>query len=164
MGIISTYAGNLIVGYGDTKRFMYYQLLATIIQIALLFALTPLFGANGVLLGLFVISEVIIDMLFVYALHRQFDFSQKFNSILKLVIPSIILVALLYYATASMNNSKWALVTNLFGVIILFPPLAAVFGGVKKENLEFVRDIANSLRLGFIAKYILQYTQFFIRE
>ena len=93
VGIISTYAGNLIVGYGDTKRFMYYQLLAVAIQVILLFALVPFFGANGALLALFVISQVLMDILFVYALSKQFTFKQHFAQILRLAIPAVILLA-----------------------------------------------------------------------
>lgn len=163
VGIISTYAGNLIVGYGDTKRFMYYQLLAVGIQVVLLFALIPSFGANGALLALFVISQVLIDILFMYALRKQFSFDQKFGQILRLAVPSVILMVLLYYATVFLHNSKWSLVTNLVAVIVLFPPLVAIFGGVNRENLAFINDIAKGLRMGAVAKYLTGYTEMFMR-
>lgn len=164
IGIISIYASNLQIGYGDTRRFMYYQLLAVAIQIALLFALTPLLGVNGVLLALFVISQILIDIIYVYALYRQFSFKHEFKPLLGLIIPAALLLILLYVMTGYLHNSKWSLITNLAAVVILFPPLAALFGGVEAKNIEFLRDIAKSLKVSFIAKYILDYAQFFIRK
>ena len=163
VGIISTYAGNLIVGYGDTKRFMYYQLLAVVIQIALLFALTPLFGANGVLIALFVISQILMDLIFVYALRKQFSFSQQFSNLIKLVIPSLLLMVLLYYVTIFLHYSRWSLVTNFVGTIILFPPLVALFGGIRKDTLKFIKEIADNLRIGAVAAYFIKYTELFMR-
>lgn len=164
LGIISTYASNLQVGYGDTKKFMYYQVLAVIIEIALLLVLTPLFGVNGVLLALFVISQVIIDIIYVYALYRQFSFKHQFRPLINLVIASVLLLALLFLITRFLNNSNWSLITNLVAIVILFPPLLAILGGIERKNIEFIRDLAKSLKISFIAKYILDYALFFIRE
>lgn len=164
IGIISTYASNLQIGYGDTKKFMYYQVLAVVIQIALLFALTPLLGVNGVLLALFVISQVIIGIIYVYALYSQFHFKHSFAPLIRIIIPSIILLALLYYATGLMHNSKWAIAVNLVAILVLFPPLVALFGGVGQKEINFLKDASKSMRMDFIAKYILGYAQFFIRD
>ena len=164
LGIISTYASNLQVGYGDTKKFMYYQVLAVAIQIILLFALTPLLGVEGVLLALFVISQVIIGIIYVYALYRQFHFKHRFGPLIRIIIPSILLLALLYYSTALLHNSKWALVTNLIVILALFPPLVVLFGAVGQREIKFLKDASKSMGMDFIAKYILDYAQFFIRD
>jgi O-antigen/teichoic acid export membrane protein len=162
VGIISTYAGNLIVGYGDTKRFMYYQLLAVAIQVILLFALVPMFGADGALLALFVISQILMDIIFVYALYKQFSFKQHFMPVLRLAIPTAILIILLSYFTLFLNNSKWSLITNLVAILVIFPPLAVLFGAVKRENLDFLKDIAKSLKAGKALDYMIRYTELFM--
>lgn len=162
IGIISVYASNLQVSYGDTKLFMYYQLLAVAIQIVLLLILTPLFGVNGVLLALFVISQVAIDIIYVYALYRQFSFKHNLTQLLRLVVPALLLLAALYGVTLLLHNSMLALITNLVAVILLFPPLAVVFGAVKSENVKFLRDIANSIRFGNLLNYPIKYTELFL--
>lgn len=164
IAIISTYAGNLIVGYGDTKRFMYYQLLAVAIQVALLFALVPFFGANGVLLALFVISQVLMDVLFAYALYKQFSFKQSFGKVLGLVASSIILLVILYGVTLLLHNSRWALITNIIGTVLIFPPLAVAFGAIKGDTLDFVNEIGKTLRIGLIVNYLTGYTAMFLRK
>jgi O-antigen/teichoic acid export membrane protein len=163
IGIVGTYASNLQVGYGDTRKFMYYQLLAVAIQVVLLFALTPTFGADGALLALFVISQILIGIIYVHVLYKQFAFKHETGRVIRLVVPSAILLVALYFLTLALHNSMLALVTNLVAVIALFPPIVAVFGGVKRENVEFVREIGKRLKIQKPLNYILDYAEFFIR-
>ncbi|MDE1871160.1 MAG: oligosaccharide flippase family protein [Candidatus Micrarchaeota archaeon] len=164
LGIISTYAGNLIVSYGDTKRFMIYQLIGVSLQIILLLVLTPMMKAVGVLLSLFVISPILLDMLYMRALYRQFSFRHSIGSILRLVLPALMLMALLYSVTLLLHSSVYSLLTNAALVALLFPPLAVAFGGIKRENTEMIREISKSLRVEWIASYIVNYTEMFMRD
>lgn len=162
IGIVGTYASNLQVGYGDTRKFMYYQLLAVAIQVVLLFALTPTLGANGVLLALFVISQILIGIIYVHALYRQFSFKHETGRVIRLVVPSAILLVALYLLTLSLHSSALALVTNLIAVVALFPPIAAAFGGIRRENIEFIREIGETLKIQKPLNYILDYAAFFV--
>ena len=143
---------------------MYYQVLAVAIQIVLLFALTPIFGANGVLIALFVVSQILIDIIFMYALRKQFSFSQQFSQPFRLIVPSILLMILLYLLTGYLHNSKISLITNLIGTIILFPPLAALSGGITRENTEFIRDISKSFGMEPLFSRLISYTELFMSK
>ena len=164
MGIISTYAGNLIVGYGDTKRFMTYQLIGVALQIILLLAMTPILHAVGVLLALFVISPVLLDIIYIRALYKQFSFRHSTGSILRLVVPALMLLVLLYGVALLLHNSMYSLPVNAALTILIFPPLAVVFGGIKNENTVIIREISKSLRIDRIAGYIIDYTEMFMRD
>ena len=161
IGIVGTYASNLQVGYGDTRKFMYYQLIAVAIQVVLLIALAPTLGANGVLLALFVISQILIGIIYVHALYRQFSFKHETGRVIRLVVPSAILLVALYLLTLSLHSSALALVTNLIAVVVLFPPIAVAFGGIKRENIEFIREIGKTLKIQKPLNYILDYVAFF---
>ncbi|MGI0100907.1 MAG: lipopolysaccharide biosynthesis protein [Candidatus Micrarchaeaceae archaeon] len=162
LAIISTYAGNLIIGYGDTKRFMLYQVAAVALQIVLLFALTPFLHADGVLLALFIISPIIIDVMYINALYKQFSFRHEFGQLLRVLVPAVLLFVLLYFAASYMHQSQWSLITNLAGTILLYPPLLVLFGGIKRENIGLIRDISKSLRTGWLAEYPIRYVEIFL--
>jgi O-antigen/teichoic acid export membrane protein len=164
IGMLNTYASNLQVSYGDTKLFMYYQLLAVVIQVALLFALTPTFGAMGAIFALFIISQILINIVYMYALRRQFHVEHSFSQIWRLVIPSVLLLCLLYPLACFLHNSRWALAVNLVAIVLLFPILAALFGGVRRKNVDFLREIAKSLRIGMIAEYPIRLAELFVRS
>lgn len=164
IGIIGAYAGTLIVGYGDTKRFMIYQVLIVIVELVLLFLLTPIFKGIGVLLALFLVGPIILDIIYIRALHRQFAFKQEFGKIVPLLIAAIITFAILYGVTFLLNQSKWALPVDLVLTILIYVPLAAIFKGITSKELEFLESISDSYKLDFIAKYIFDYAKFFIRK
>ncbi len=70
--IFGNYAGALIVSYGDTKRFLKYQLTVLGIGLVSLVALTPTLGVLGVLLSLFVITPIALGLVYTWALRTQF--------------------------------------------------------------------------------------------
>ena len=156
IGIISTYASNLQIGYGDTRRFMYYQLLAVAIQIVLLFALTPLLGVNGVLLALFVISQILIDIIYVYALYRQFSFKHEFRPLLWThnTISATPYTALRHDRIPAQQQMVSYNQPRCRGHPV--PSFGSALWRRKREkNIEFVqRDIAKSLKCEFHSKSI----------
>ena len=161
--IISNYSGNLIVSYGNTKSFMKYQLAAVLIQVALLGALTPFLKATGILLSLFIVSPFIIDIMYINALKRQFSLKQEYGQMLRLAIPSVVLLALLTFASIAMHQSIWMIPLNLAATILLFPPLAVLTGGIRKENLEFIRDLSGTVRMKKAADVLVRYATLFMR-
>ncbi len=163
LGLLNAYAGNLQVSYGDTRKFMNYQLAAVAVQVVLLFALTPFFGAIGTILGLFIISQVAIDFIYIYALNKQFSIKHSFGRVARLALASALLIAPLYGIALLLNNSRWILITNLAATILLFPPVAALFGAIKEKNLRFIREIAESLNLSRLINPLVNYTRFFVR-
>src|SRR5208283_2818620 len=50
LGIIGSFAGTLIISYGNTKKFMYYQIAIIAVEFILLIILTPLLKVTGTLL------------------------------------------------------------------------------------------------------------------
>ena len=164
IGIIGAYAGTLIIGYGDTKRFMIYQVSIVIIELALLFLLTPILKGFGVLISLFLIGPIILDIIYIRALHKQFAFKHDFGKISRLFLAAVLTFALLYGVTYIMNQSRWALVVDLLLAVLVYIPLAAFFKGVTAKELGFLSSIAESYNMGGIVKYILGYAKFFIRS
>jgi hypothetical protein len=63
-----------------------------------------------------------------------------------------------------LHQSKWALVVDLLLAVLIYVPLAAIFKGVTSKELQFLGSIIKTYKVGWIAKYILDYAKFFIRE
>ncbi len=163
VGMLNTYASNLQIGYGDTRRFMKYQLAAALIQVALLGALVPYLGAIGAILALFIVSQIAINFLYIWALDRQFSLRHSFGGPARLAAASAVLLALLYGVTLLLQGSYWAILTNIVITVALFPPLAALFGAVRKWNLDFVNEVAHEIRLGKLGDYITGYAALFVK-
>jgi O-antigen/teichoic acid export membrane protein len=164
LGIFGIYAGTVIVSYGDTKNFMIYQVIIVIIELALLFLLTPILKGIGVLIALFVIGPLILDALYMWALHKQFHFRPQFGKLARLLVAALITFVILEGVTYALHQSNIAIIIDLILAVVIYVPLAVLFGGVTKNELDFLGELSSSYSGAFIAKYILDYAQFFIRE
>jgi O-antigen/teichoic acid export membrane protein len=165
LGLIALYAGTLIVSNGDTKKFMRYQVGAVILQLILLFVLTPIYQALGVLLALYLITPIALNILYMKALEEQFKFKHKFGQLARITIVSILLGLLLYYISYFMHQSKWSLVINAVVLVLLFPPLAVITKGITRKNLEFVQNTGKRLmQLRIVVDWLVKYAYIFARE
>ncbi len=163
LGIFGVYAGTLIVSYGNTKRFMLYQLVVVAIELALLFILTPVLKGIGVLISIFLVGPIALDLIYVWVLRRQFTFKTEFGGIISLIFAAIITFAVLYGITYLLHQSKIAIIVDLLLAVLIYVPLVIMSGCVGQNELDFIKTVSDSYKLGFIAKYILDYAQFFIQ-
>ncbi|HUC39145.1 MAG TPA: oligosaccharide flippase family protein [Candidatus Acidoferrum sp.] len=162
LGIIGSYAGTLIIGSGDTKKFMKYQLGATAMQIILLVLLAPLFKVAGVLIALFVITPIVLDILYMKALEKQFKFKHKFGEIIRVALASAIVGIVMFGIAMLMHQRILSLVVDGIVALLLFPPLLVYIKGVSKENLEFIRKTGARLsQLHYIVDAIVRYAYLF---
>ena len=165
VSIIGAYAGTLIIGHGDTKRFLKYQLIAIIVQLLLVVVLTPYLQAIGVLLALFVITPIILDAIYIVALEEQFKFRHTFGKLIRITIAAVITWMALYgMAIVIGASSKWLLITNAVVALLLFPPLVVLLGGIEKKNLDFIKKTGERLSPAKpFVDAIVRYTAFFVR-
>ncbi len=165
VGLIGLYAGTLIISSGDTKKFMKYQLAATAIQIILLFMLTPYFKAMGALVALFVITPIILDVMYIKALEGQFKFKHEFAPLARIALVSAVIGIVMFGTTTVLHQRELALVANGILAIVLFPPLLALVNGVKRSNLDFIKKAGVRLRyFHYITDALAGYTMHFVRE
>ncbi len=164
LGIIGIYAGTLIISYGDTKRFMIYQLFIVAIELVMLFALTPFLKGIGVLLALFLIGPILLDLIYIRALSRQFKFRHDFSRMVPLVIAAVITFAILYAVTLLLHQGYISILIDLVLAVLVYVPLAAVLGGISEKELDFLKQLSDSYKMDSIAKYIFNYALIFMKD
>jgi O-antigen/teichoic acid export membrane protein len=165
LGMLASYAGNLMLAYGHTRRFMRYQLIAIAVGLVLMLALTPYFGVTGILASLFVVSPILLAAMYCVALEKDFKLTlhyRKLSAITAAAALTAILAVLL--PTAFRYGGHTALLINLLIVLLVYPLLVALFGGITERNIQFLRKF--SYRLGPAApllRLVLSYAALFAR-
>ncbi|HVC58369.1 MAG TPA: oligosaccharide flippase family protein [Candidatus Acidoferrales bacterium] len=165
VGLIGTYAGTLILGFGNSKKFMLYQVSAVVIQLILLVVLTPMFKGAGVVLSLFVITPIVLDIIYIRALQSQFSLSHKYRNLVLVSLASLALLGVLYGISFALAQSRLALVVNIAVALVLYPALLALFGAATRKNLEFISKIGK--RLSFLGPPLdgfIRYSGIFIKR
>lgn len=164
VGVIGTYAGSLVVGFGNTKKFMIYQVSAVAVQLLLLVLLTPLFKGIGVLVALFVITPIVLDFIYIRALRHQFRISHQYKGLILVAISSVVMLAIMYAVTYALHQGYLALVVNLAVMLALYPMMLALFRAANRENLDFVRKTADRLPiLRPLVHGFVRYSSLFIK-
>lgn len=160
--IITNFSTTLLISYGDTKKFMKYQLLIILIEFLLLLIFTPIFKIISTIVILFIIFPILSNIIFLKVLSNQFSI-KLYPKILKLLIPGIILFAILYISSYFIY-SKIIIIVNLILVIALYPILLVVFNLINQNNIDFIRKIENNIRvIKYIIEPLLKYTEFYLK-
>ena len=164
LGIVGSFAGTLIISYGDTRRFMYYQMAVIAVEFILLLALTPLFLARGTLLAVFIIAPLLSNAIYIMALERQFSISINWGKLLRIVLPSLLLWVLAAIISMALHQHLATILMDAALFLLLYPPLMALAKAVDKKDILFLRHVADRLRgVGAPIEYLLRYTELFIK-
>ncbi len=161
--IFGRYASALIVSYGDTKRFLRYQLVVLGASLVSLIILTPLIGVAGTLLSMFVITPITLDAIYMRSLSRQFHHPVVPERAGRIALSSVVLLVVLYLATNALHHSYTVIVANTVITLALFPALLAATRGIRQKDITFLSKLACNLGMGkFAVLPLLSYTRAFM--
>ncbi len=163
IGIIGSYAGTLIIGYGDTRQFMKYQIIAVVIALALLLLLTPMLNALGVLISMFAVIPILLDVLYSIALKKQFsialDYSKTARVALAASVPGIMMLGI-GFAT---HFRLLTIVINVVLLLAIYPPVLAYAKGIDTKSIEFLSKFAKRAgKIGALLEIMISYTKLFL--
>ena len=161
--VIGTYAGTLLIGYGDTRKFMVYQLAFVAVEFILVIALVPFIKATGLLLALFILGPIMLDVIYVRMLAKQLSVKLHYGQLIRFTASAIILFLLLYAVAYAMHERDLALLVNIILAIAVYPILIGLTGTVKKHNAKLIRSMASGIPGRSIIMLFLRYTELFVR-
>ncbi len=165
IGLIGTYAGTLMVGYGDIKKFMWYQLAAVALQVALLVVLTPTYRAVGVLVSLFVITPVVLNVLYIKALEREFRIKHQLREVYAAGAAAVALGLVLYGISYALSFGYAAIAADLVVAVLAYPPAAGLAGAVSRSDITAMRKTASMLKpIRWLVEPMLGYTYIFAQK
>ena len=165
IGVIGTYAGTLLIGRGNVRRFMFYQVIVAAVEIASMILLIPSLGAIGLLISFYVIGPILSDILYSYVLAKKFSISLRIMPLVRLFAASAFLCLILLGVTLLLHQSRFTIAINAVIALLIYPPILVLFKAVKKENLEFLMQISNKMHVIEVpAKHFISYTMRFVKE
>jgi O-antigen/teichoic acid export membrane protein len=164
IGIIGSYAGTLIIGYGDTRRFMKYQIIGVVVELALVIGLTPFIGPYGVLIAMFAVAPILLDALYSIALKGQFSLKIDYSRVSRVAMAAVLVGLIIFGISYALRFRLLTILINLAVMAIIYPPLLVYIRGIDRRNLEFMGRVGKGSRLiGGIMHAIVSYTFMFMR-
>ncbi len=163
VGIIWNYASTMMLGMGDMRKFIKYQVASAAVEFALLFALTPVLKIWGLLLGLFVIFPIVMDIAYLREFMRSTDFRPRFGKAGLAVAAAVLTFAVLYLSARLLGNGYIAIAVNVVLGFLVYPPVIAFIGGVGKQDIKFLYKAVGTTVLAKPVSLCLGYTELFAR-
>lgn len=163
VGVIGSFAATLIIGNGDTKRFMRYQVIVVVAEVAMLLAFVPLYKAIGVLVAMFVIAPIFFDALYLRALREQFGLRLDMRRLASVALAAGVTGAVMLGIVIAMHGRYLSILATAAVDLLLYPALVVLFRGVGRRNIEFVRSIGK--RFGMLyapMNAMLRYAELFM--
>ncbi len=159
--IVWSIGSALVLGHGNSRRFMQYQLTIVAIELAALLILTPLYKAYGAIFAVFIIAPIAASSLYARLLGKEFGVKLSLSGPAKIGAASIVLALLLLGVTFAMHDSKYAIAVNALLLLAIYPALLSAFRAISAKQLEFIRDAAASMRgAGRLVSPYLSYMEF----
>lgn len=162
--IIGLYAGTLMIGSGNTVKFMKYQLINIGAQVALVFLLVPIYKAAGAVVALFIISPILLDIIYIHALKMQFGIKHRFRPLVAILAASVAGGIVLYIAEFALHGGRFSIVYNAVIGIFVFPVFIGIFGAANRKNLEFIKNAGARLKsFHYITDALVDYSSHFVK-
>ncbi len=146
ISISSTYATTLVIGAGDTKRVLKYGLAVILTDILLMVPMLLLFGGLGLSLIVFITEPIIANILYLRILRDKMGISLEIGRLLKVALAALVSTVLVVpISTLLGTNYVLSLVISGMVMIILYPPIVSLLGGVRRKDIADLRIITQDL-------------------
>ncbi|MGC8479626.1 MAG: oligosaccharide flippase family protein [Candidatus Micrarchaeia archaeon] len=158
LNMFAYYSGSLLASEGFTKKMLKYNLVSIIVQLALIFLLTPILGVFGVIIPVFIIGGILNSLLMYLALTKNIKTKISYSKI----ILSFISALLLYIPLSLVLLIKSSILELILGAILLiitYPIFIILFRVIEMSDLDKIKSITPNLPLfTTIFNFIIKYT------
>jgi O-antigen/teichoic acid export membrane protein len=160
IGILWNFANTLILGSGDRGRFIKYQIIAILVELCAILLLTPIYKAIGIIAGLFVLAQIVIDIVYIYAVKEKFGFTIQVAKPLKVAIAATAMFLILF-AERGIITGSYAILIGGIETLAFYPVLIAFAGGITKDEVAFIEKAFGGARNAPVIKQLIDYVGMF---
>jgi O-antigen/teichoic acid export membrane protein len=162
IGILPSFASTLLISIKKVKDMMKNNIKIAIIEIIIMpFAIYE-FSGLGLVVLLFFIAPIISSLLFITTLKKYVKLKIEINKILKLIIASIISVAIAYLLASNINYSSLQIIIGIILVIFIYPITLNILNALDESDINNLNRLSeNVVIVNSMLKFIINYYEKF---
>lgn len=158
VGIFGTYAPQLLVGAGKVRAIIRYTLITTVIEIALIPVLIPLFDGVGAVVLLYLVSPLLTDIFFMHAVRKEFRIRLWTGKLTRTCIANAIIALLLLPDLAFLGGNYLSIIVAAAIILVAYPPILYAVRGIDKKDIRALNEMAGGTPfIGRIVGYLTAY-------
>ncbi|MCL5239317.1 MAG: oligosaccharide flippase family protein [Candidatus Marsarchaeota archaeon] len=162
IGVINTYAAALVVSVGDVKRVVKYTVIVGTVQFALLFLLVPLINAYGIIVGVYLIGNILANYLYMRHMKRRLKIETRLGGVYKIIAAGLMLGVALFAVSLAPINDTFKLAAGIAVMILLYPALLGLIRAIGREEMRLLSAISKSSGMfGHVVGIVVAYVSVF---
>ncbi len=164
ISMISLSLGSLIISRGITKKYMYYNIISTLIKLLSMAVLIPYFNVIGSIFAVFIIGGIASNLLFIRLSKTELNARLGYWRMHLILLANFIL-AIPMYAALLFPSYLLELVAGFAIMLAAYPMVLGLMRLVEKSDLERVTSSTAKIRyVGSVARWFCAYTLFFVER
>jgi len=146
IGLAGAYATSLIISTGNTKQVLKYNAIIVAIQLLLVFALIPILKGMGFILTFFVITPLLVDILFVSYVIRTLKVRLNFGRLFRVIAANILGTLPLYLLVVVFGgNYIPLLIAGVITTMLAYPLALSALKGIERKDMENLRKFSSGI-------------------
>lgn len=145
LSIFGVYAPQLLISAGRVREIIKYTVIVTAIQLALIPVLILQFGGMGAIVLLYLISPLLIDVFFMYAVHRDFGIRLWSGKLTRTAVANAVMAAILVPDLIFLGGSFVSIIVAAALILIAYPPVLYLMGGINKTDVSLLNDMTSKI-------------------
>ncbi len=164
LSIFGVYAPQLLISAGKVKEIIKYTVIEIAIQLALMPLLILPFGGIGAIVLLYLITPLLTDILFMYAVWKDFGISLWSGKLTRASVANAIMAAILVPDMLLLGNSFISIIAAAALVFVAYPPILYMVGGINRRDVELLNDMTGRIPgIGALVRGLTAYATYFSR-
>jgi O-antigen/teichoic acid export membrane protein len=146
LGLAGAYATSLIISTGNTKQVLKYNAFIVAVQLLLVFALIPILKGIGFVLTFFVITPVLMDILFVRYAIKKLKVGLKLGRLFRVLTANILGTLPLYLLIVVFGgNYVPLLIVGVITTLLAYPLALSALKGIERKDMENLRKFSSDI-------------------
>lgn len=163
--IIGAYASAVLTSASRVWEVLKYNLLVDVVVLGVMPFVSGYSNGFGVVIDVFLIAPILYDIVFFTRISKLFKIRLPTMKLARVVFTNIVVALLIYLiARAFGTNFVYSLVVSFVGMVVVYPVLIALTGGVDKEELKMLAEVTVKIPIvGVVARYFVAYASLAVR-
>ncbi len=162
IGVVGVYATSMFIARAKTSKLIVYSGICAVAQVISLVLLVPSWGVLGAIVSLFFVESIVCDYLFLRGVKKVLGLRTDYMSLARAFVSNIAM-ALVFALGLYSSNLAVQLLFGLVALIIAYPFFLALFGSVRRDDMEILRRALGRLPvLRYATRPALAYLGFLV--
>ena len=159
IGVAGTYASTLLISAGKTGLVLKYNVAVNFIVLAVVMIFVPSIGSIAYVISIFILSPILMDLLFIRKLSTLFRINIRTSKVLRLIIVDCLITAIAGILYLDMHGVMLLVMVAI--LFIVFYPVAAVkIRGIEKQDLRTIALLSKDVPIfGKMLLFMLKYAE-----